>query len=53
MDAYMRDNKLETVEPQLPPVAPPGTKRKAKAAEETKPENAKPEGTKPESTKDH
>ena len=23
MDAYMRDNKLETVEPQLPPVAPP------------------------------
>lgn len=35
MDAYMRDNKLETVEPQLPPVAapvPPGTKKK-KAAE--------------------
>ena len=35
MDAYMRDNKLETVEPQLPPVAapvPPGTKKKAPAA---------------------
>ena len=35
MDAYMRDNKLETVEPQLPPVAAPvspGTKKK-KAAE--------------------
>ena len=33
MDAYMRDNKLETVEPQLPPVAAPGTRRKAPAAE--------------------
>ena len=35
MDAYMRDNKLETVEPQLPPVAapvPPGTKKKAAKA---------------------
>ena len=32
MDAYMRDNKLETIEPQLPPVAAPGTKKKAKAA---------------------
>ena len=35
MDAYMRDNKLETIEPQLPPVAAPGTKRKAPSAEET------------------
>ena len=35
MDAYMRDNKLETVEPQLPPVAAPvtpGAKKKAAAA---------------------
>ena len=35
MDAYMRDNKLETVEPQLPPVAAPVTpsaKKKAAAA---------------------
>ena len=35
MDAYMRDNKLETVEPQLPPVAapvPPGAKKKKAAA---------------------
>jgi hypothetical protein len=32
MDAYMRENKLETVEPQLPPVSPPGTKKKAKPA---------------------
>ena len=34
MDAYMRDNKLETIEPQLPPVAAPGTKRKVPGAEE-------------------
>lgn len=34
MDAYMRDNKLETVEPQLPPVSAPGTKKKAAVAEE-------------------
>lgn len=32
MDAYMRENKLETVEPQLPPVSPPGAKKKAKPA---------------------
>ena len=48
MDAYMRDNKLETVEPQLPPVAapvPPGTKKKAAkaaAAEEPAAGAAKP-----------
>jgi len=35
MDAYMRDNKLDTVEPQLPPVSAPGTKRRATTAEET------------------
>ena len=35
MDAYMRDNKLETVEPQLPPVPAPGTKRRATSTEET------------------
>lgn len=35
MDAYMRDNKLETVEPQLPPVAAPGTKKKVTTTEET------------------
>ena len=27
MDAYMRENKLETVEPQLPPVPPPNAKK--------------------------
>lgn len=37
MDAYMRDNKLETVEPQLPPPPPPGVKRKAAPAAEAKP----------------
>ena len=35
MDGYMRDNKLETVEPQLPPVAAPGTKKKVATTEET------------------
>lgn len=35
MDAYMRDNKLETVEPQLPPPAPPGARRKVPANEGT------------------
>lgn len=29
MDSYMRDNKIEAVEPQLPPPQPPGTKKKA------------------------
>ena len=36
MDAYMRENKLETVEPQLPPVAPPGSKKKAPPADNGK-----------------
>ena len=35
MDAYMRDNKLETVEPQLPPVGAPGTRRKVATVEES------------------
>lgn len=34
MDAYMRENKLETVEPQLPPVSAPGTKKKATSTED-------------------
>ena len=37
MDAYMRENKLETVEPQLPPVAAPGSKKKALAPEKNTP----------------
>lgn len=35
MDAYMRDNKITTVEPQLPPPEPPGKKRKKADGEET------------------
>ena len=31
MDAYMRENKLETVEPQLPPVPPPNAKKRPAA----------------------
>lgn len=34
MDAYMRDNKLETVEPQLPPVGAPGTRRRTSTPDE-------------------
>ncbi|MCM8596856.1 hypothetical protein [Accumulibacter sp.] len=34
MDQYMRENRLETVEPQLPPPQPPGTRKKKAAAEE-------------------
>ena len=33
MDTYMRENKIETIEPQLPPVEPPGT-RKRRAVDE-------------------
>ncbi len=44
MDAYMRENKLETIEPQLPPPPPPpvpGAKKKAAAtAASTKEEPA-------------
>lgn len=31
MDAYMRENQLETVAPQLPPPQPPSTGKKKKA----------------------
>ncbi len=33
MDGYMRENKLETVAPQLPPVSPPTVKKKTAKAE--------------------
>ena len=33
MDAYMRDNKIESVAPQLPPPEPPGAKKKKKVAD--------------------
>lgn len=34
MDAYMRDNQIESVAPQLPPPEPPGAKKKKKAGSE-------------------
>ena len=40
MDEYMRENKIETIAPQLPPPEPPGAAKKKKkmpAAEETSP----------------
>ncbi len=56
MDEYMRENKLETVAPQLPPPEPPGARKKAKkdpieaaSTSETKAESnaeAKAEGEK-------
>ena len=36
MDAYMRENKLETVEPQLPPVSAPGARKRAQPADAEK-----------------
>lgn len=53
MDEYMRENKLETVAPQLPPPEPPGAKRKAKkdVAEASSANDAKVEA-KPEAKAD-
>lgn len=45
MDEYMRENKIETIVPQLPPAEPPGTKKKKKPEKPAEPaaesENAK------------
>lgn len=44
MDAYMRENQLETVEPQLPPPESPSAakkRKKAEAAAATEPEGEK------------
>ncbi|HEX6734229.1 MAG TPA: hypothetical protein VF096_05410 [Azonexus sp.] len=32
MDEYMRENKIETIAPQLPPAEPPGAKKRKPAA---------------------
>ena len=42
MDAYMRENKIETIEPQLPPAPGPGA-RKAPPAPSNPPAGAKGE----------
>jgi hypothetical protein len=34
MDAYMRENKIETIEPLLPPPQSPGSSKRKKATEE-------------------
>lgn len=44
MDAYMRENQLETVAPQLPPPEPP-TKKKKKAAVSHEPPAEAAEGS--------
>lgn len=43
MDAYMRDNKIESVEPQLPPPAAPSSKtsNKKKTAAPSQPSDSK------------
>lgn len=47
MDEYMRENKLETIVPQLPPPEAPGAKKKKKAATGAEGnEEAKPAGEK-------
>jgi hypothetical protein len=43
MDEYMRENKLETVAPQLPPPEGPGSKKKKKAQEAAAESEAKTE----------
>lgn len=41
MDEYMRENKLETIAPQLPPPEPPGSKKKRAAPAEAEAAPAK------------
>lgn len=38
MDEYMRENKLETIVPLLPPPEAPGTRKKRKPAQDAAPE---------------
>lgn len=59
MDGYMRENKIETIEPQLPPPEPPANVRKKKKAapatdagtEETTASADEPKGEKPVANK--
>ncbi|KAB2926740.1 MAG: hypothetical protein F9K30_05880 [Dechloromonas sp.] len=37
MDEYMRENKIETIAPQLPPAEPPGAKKRKPAPATTEP----------------
>ncbi|WP_246167835.1 hypothetical protein [Propionivibrio limicola] len=51
MDAYMRENNLETIAPQLPPVAPPSAKKKTKKIKkQAAPEEASAAGEKTDET---
>jgi hypothetical protein len=43
MDEYMRENKLETIEPQLPPPEGPGNKKKKKAQDSASESDVKAE----------
>jgi len=52
MDAYMRENQLETVEPQLPPPESPSAAKKRKKAEASEPEAEKSSTKESEKTAD-
>lgn len=47
MDEYMRENKIETIAPQLPPAEPPGTKKRKPAAAPIAETPAEPPATAP------
>ena len=50
MDAYMRENKIETIEPQLPPVEPPGARRRRPANDRDDEERVPVKRPKPKSS---
>lgn len=53
MDEYMRENKIETIVPQLPPSEPPGARKKKKpAAAEEAVETAPAKAAEPVAAKD-
>lgn len=52
MDEYMRENKIETIVPQLPPAESPGAKKKKKPATEGASEAEPAKAGEPASAKD-
>lgn len=51
MDAYMRENKIDTVVPQLPPVEPPGAKKRPLPPAEAADNEAEEAADGPDATK--
>jgi hypothetical protein len=52
MDEYMRENKIETIAPQLPPPEPPGTKKRRPAPAEVTEPAGEPASAKPPATEE-